>query len=97
MQDRDLQSEWVLCSARGVLMMGRVLQCLGGPAMCGTLQFKEGSCFTVGVFAMCVWGSFNSRGPFLEGPFHAELVLEKEILKFMDAPEMQRKILGSSN
>lgn len=44
---------------------------------------------------MCVWESLNSRGPFLKGSFHAELVLEEEILHFMDAPEMQRKVLGS--
>lgn len=86
-QERDLQFKLVLCSARGGLMMGRALQCFGGLAMWRDLQFKEGSCFTVGVL-LCVF-----EGPSTGGASF----LEEEVLQFMDAPEMQRKLLGSSS
>lgn len=72
-QERDLQFKLVLCSARGGLIIWGVLQCLGGLAMCRTLQFKEGSCFTVGVF-LCVFGASSIRGaPSWRGPSMLDL------------------------
>lgn len=83
-----MQFKLVLCSARGGLIMGRALRCLGGLAMWRTLKFKEGSCFTLGVLLRVFEGPSTGGASFLE---------EEEVLQFMDAPEMQGKLLGSSS
>lgn len=82
--DGDVQSEGYLqcrrgtcnsswCCARGGLIIWGVLQCLGGLAMCRTLQFKEGYCFTVGVL-LCMFGGSSIRGaPSWRGPSMLDL------------------------
>lgn len=68
-----------------------VLQCLGGFAMCGAPQFKEGSCFTVGVLP-CVFG-----GPAIRGApsWRSLSLLEEEILAFLKSKEGSRHAKGS--
>lgn len=67
-QERDLQFKLVLCRARGGLVMGRVLQCSGGFAMCRTLQSKEGLVLQWGSCYVCL-GVPQFEGPLPGGVF----------------------------